>query len=266
MSSKKTFAVAMIGIPEHERHILNNIFKLSLYRTQTYTIASPDEPSEILIVDADDPKAIAEWRSLHGDVTKPAFPVDTGLKTRVPTVMVSKEKPSGGSSYYIRRPFVATRVLSVLDHVVSKELGFSQERVIGEEKKPTAIPVKEHRIYKALVVDDSKSVRKQIELELRLFGMQVDAAESAEKAFELLDQDDYDMIFVDVILPGIDGYQLCRSIKKDKLKKKIPVIILTNKSSPFDRVRGALAGCDTYLTKPVKQVSFQKVVQKYLSK
>ncbi|MDS4042542.1 MAG: response regulator, partial [Candidatus Competibacter sp.] len=116
----------------------------------------------------------------------------------------------------------------------------------------------------ALVVDDSSTVRKQIELELKLFGIRIDAVESGELAFDLLAKNNYDMIFLDVVLPGVDGYQICKTIKKDKARKKTPVIMLTSKSSPFDRVKGALAGCDTYLTKPVKQSSFQKVVKKYL--
>jgi len=114
------------------------------------------------------------------------------------------------------------------------------------------------------VVDDSSTVRKQVELELKLLGIWTDAAESGEDAFELLAQKDYDIIFLDVVLPGVDGYQICKTIKRNKAKKKTPVIMLTSKSSPFDRVKGALAGCDTYLTKPAKQNSFQKVVKKYL--
>jgi twitching motility two-component system response regulator PilG len=113
-------------------------------------------------------------------------------------------------------------------------------------------------------VDDSSTVRKQIELELKLFGIEVDAVESGEQAFELLAQKSYDLIFLDVVLPGIDGYQICKNIKKDKARKKTPVIMLTSKSSPFDRIKGALAGCDTYLTKPVKQTAFQKVIKKHL--
>ncbi|MCP5158465.1 MAG: response regulator [Gammaproteobacteria bacterium] len=118
--------------------------------------------------------------------------------------------------------------------------------------------------FTALVVDDSSTVRKQVELELKLLGIQTDTAESGEDAFGLLAQKDYDIIFLDVILPGVDGYQICKTIKKDKARKKTPIIMLTSKSSPFDRVKGALAGCDTYLTKPAKQNSFQKVVKKYL--
>ena len=115
-----------------------------------------------------------------------------------------------------------------------------------------------------LVVDDSSTVRRQVGLELERLDIQVDAAESGEQAFELLARNRYDLIFLDVILPGVDGYHLCKAIKKDKTMKKTPVVMLTSKSSPFDRVKGALSGCDAYLTKPVKQSAFQGVVKKYL--
>jgi twitching motility two-component system response regulator PilG len=272
MSSKKIFAVAMIGIPQHERHVLVNIFKLSSHRTQTYTLASADEPRAILMVDADDPQAMTEWQRLRSSrTTNSTFSHQEGTHSSIPSVMVTKNKLSNISPYYIRRPFVATRVLSALDQVVIKEVNCSADRVIGEKpntalitKKSLTLPAEEKKSVQALVVDDSKAVRKQIELELRLFNIHVDMAETGEQAFELLNQKIYDMVFLDVIMPGVDGYQVCKTIKRDKEKKQTPVIMLTGKSSPFDRVRGALAGCDTYLVKPVKQASFQKVVKKYL--
>ncbi|NJN45180.1 MAG: response regulator [Candidatus Competibacteraceae bacterium] len=143
----------------------------------------------------------------------------------------------------------------------------AQEPAPAQEPPKSVAPiVEEPPAFKALIVDDSRPVRKQIELELKLFGIQVDSAESGEQAFDLLDQKTYNLIFLDVVLPGIDGYQICKTIKRDKTRKKTPIVMLTGKSSPFDRVKGALAGCDTYLTKPVKQASFQKVVKKYLDK
>lgn len=275
MSDKKTFAIAMFGIPEPERNILKNIFKLSLYRSHTYTLASSDHPSQILLVDADDPKARAEWRDFCGVSSRNeslSFR-QSGTPPPLPTVMITKETLSNDITYCIHRPFVATRVLSVLDQVAAQApTGPTQERVIGEAKpkrvigedKPIVAKPVEPTVKTVLVVDDSSTIRKQIELELKLFGIEVDAVESGEQAFESLAQKSYDLIFLDVVLPGIDGYQICKNIKKDKARKKTPVIMLTSKSSPFDRIKGALAGCDTYLTKPVKQSSFQKVVNKYL--
>jgi twitching motility two-component system response regulator PilG len=65
-------------------------------------------------------------------------------------------------------------------------------------------------------------------------------------------------------LPGADGYQICRAIRKNPATKKTPVVMLTSKSSSFDKIRGSMAGCDTYLTKPVDNATFQEVVKKYL--
>ncbi len=118
---------------------------------------------------------------------------------------------------------------------------------------------------RVLVVDDSPTVRKQIELGLLPYRVTVDLAETGERALELIARQTYVLVFLDVVLPGTDGYQVCKSIKKQAITKKTRVVMLTGKSSPFDRVRGTLAGCDAYLTKPVESKTFQGVLQKYLT-
>lgn len=275
MGDKKTFAVATLGITDHEQSVLKHIFKLSQYRTYTYTFILPNQPGQILIVDADDPEVVAEWNAMYGGAANESLPSSSNVKTPlISTVMVTKEKVLDQFPLHINRPFVATRVLSILDEVVAKAPLFQQspsvqqapviqQPIFGEEPPHVAFS-ESPALTKALVVDDSSTIRRQIELELKLFSIDVDMAESGERAFELLAEKSYDMIFLDVVLPGIDGYQICKNIKKNKSMKKTPVIMLTSKSSPFDRVKGSLAGCDTYLTKPVKQSSFQKVIKKYL--
>ena len=273
---KKTYVVSMIGIASAERNVLRNIFKLSQYRNYSYSVAIPGEAWDVLLIDADDPKAMAEWRQRKMDETSAESP-SKSYRPLIPTILVTKESPPDSRLYYIRRPFVATRVINILDQVVQKDLQHPRKRVIGEDASPKIVPetVKpapkddsakesaENEIL-ALVVDDSSPVRKQIELELNYFGIKVDTAATGEQAIDFINNKSYDLIFLDVVLPGIDGYQLCKSLKRGKTKKKTPVIMLTSKSSPFDRVKGALAGCDSYLTKPVKQETFQKVVKKYL--
>ncbi|MDV7399976.1 hypothetical protein RZS08_51650, partial [Arthrospira platensis SPKY1] len=76
MSDKQTFMVAMIGIPDNERGVLKNIFKLSSYRARTYILVSNTEPSHILIVDADDSSAMSQWRRQHGGAER--SPSDPG--------------------------------------------------------------------------------------------------------------------------------------------------------------------------------------------
>ncbi len=261
MSEKQTFLVAMIGIPDNERNVLKNIFKLSLYRACTYALASSNEPSHFLIVDADDSAAMAQWHTQYRGADRSSSNSGATLSP-IPAVMVTREKQQTGFPFCIHRPFVATRVLGILDQIATQIPSTPpQERIIGG-KPPEATSTLP--LASALVVDDSSTVRTQIALELKLLDIHVETAESGEQAFQLLAHNTYDMIFLDVVLPGIDGYQICKIIKKDKATKKIPVIMLTSKSSPFDRIKGALAGCDTYLTKPVKQSSFQKTVKKHL--
>ncbi len=263
ISEKNPFSVAIIGIPEHERNILRNIFKLSRYRPHTYTLMPDDAFSHILLIDADDPCALADWETLCKSGTGASWRSSSDLSALAPSVMVARDQPANDPPHWIRRPFIATRVLSVLDQIAAGLPAKSSPPAIAEPE-PVAIVQSSTAMPTALVVDDSSTVRRQVELELEQFGICVDVSESGEQAFELLTRRRYDLIFLDVVLPGVDGYHLCKAIKKNKTTKKTPVVMLTSKSSPFDRVKGALSGCDTYLTKPVKQSAFQSVVKKYL--
>jgi len=74
----------------------------------------------------------------------------------------------------------------------------------------------------------------------------------------------YDIILLDVVLPGIDGYQVCKNIRRNQDRKNIPVVMLTSRSSPFDKVRGSMAGCSSYLTKPVDYEKFHQVLDQYI--
>jgi CheY-like chemotaxis protein len=118
----------------------------------------------------------------------------------------------------------------------------------------------------ALVVDDSPTVRTQLALTVERMGLKCDTAESAAAAFELLKSNSYSLIYVDVIMPEMDGYKLTREIRRDPMHKSTPVIILTSQSSPFDRARGALSGCDTFLTKPVDLKRFYEATVRTLRK
>jgi twitching motility two-component system response regulator PilG len=93
----------------------------------------------------------------------------------------------------------------------------------------------------------------------------VDFAETGEEAVGLTGQREYACVFLDVVLPGIDGYQVCKLIKANKHAiKKTAVVMLTSRSSPFDKLRGSLAGCDEYLTKPLDEDRLLEVIAKFL--
>ena len=116
--------------------------------------------------------------------------------------------------------------------------------------------------HKALVVDDSAAIRKQLELELRDAGISADFAEDGEQALEKIAANRYDLIFLDIIMPGIDGYEACRQMRLRPELKKTPIIMLSAKTSPLDEVQGVIAGASTYLTKPVKSEQLQNTLKR----
>lgn len=115
-----------------------------------------------------------------------------------------------------------------------------------------------------LVVDDNLTVREFMKSKLAAFSFNVDYAESGEQAIGLTGQKHYACIFLDVVMPGIDGYQVCKLIKSKRAVPKTAVIMLTSKDSPFDKIRGSMSGCDAYLTKPVDEEKLLETIVKFL--
>ncbi len=117
---------------------------------------------------------------------------------------------------------------------------------------------------RVLVVDDSPTVRSQLSVALRQMGLDSDAVDRADAALALLRQHRYELAFVDVNMDGMDGFKLTRMLKRGPSAKAFPVVILTSRSSPFDLARGALAGCNSYLVKPVSMRSLRDTVVRHL--
>jgi twitching motility two-component system response regulator PilG len=103
---------------------------------------------------------------------------------------------------------------------------------------------------KILVVDDSKTIRRTAETLLSKEGCQVFTAIDGFDALSKIADHQPDLIFVDIMMPRLDGYQTCSLIKHNKVFKKIPVIMLSSKDGLFDRARGRIVGSEQYLTKP----------------
>jgi CheY-like chemotaxis protein len=119
---------------------------------------------------------------------------------------------------------------------------------------------------RALVVDDSPTVRQQLCAALGKMGLHAESVASAREALDTLATQHFDIALFDVVMPEMDGYKLTREVKKNRALRSMPVVILTSKSSPFDLARGALAGCDTYLTKPVPLKQLEAALVKLLRK
>ena len=103
---------------------------------------------------------------------------------------------------------------------------------------------------KILVIDDSKTIRRTAETLLSKEGCQVFTAIDGFDALSKIADHQPDLIFVDIMMPRLDGYQTCSLIKHNKVFKETPVIMLSSKDGLFDRARGRIVGAEQYLTKP----------------
>ncbi|MAA75088.1 MAG: pilus assembly protein PilG [Salinisphaeraceae bacterium] len=103
---------------------------------------------------------------------------------------------------------------------------------------------------KVMVIDDSKTIRRTAETLLSKQGCEVLTAEDGFEALAKIADHRPQLIFVDVMMPRLDGYQTCALIKNNPAFKQTPVVMLTSKDGLFDRARGRIVGSDRYLTKP----------------
>jgi two-component system cell cycle response regulator len=274
------YLVDVIGFNDVERSMLTSIFALAARRDPGFAQFEPGESGrtpDIYLVDADNPAAFGEFRALH-------------KRAHLPAVLIGTE--GHGTSYpLLPRPLQWARLLQALDDA----LPGGDDVPVAAAAQPAAQPSQtnpglRHSLPSAplgrtlppggmdeatakkrmlgdtvLVVDDNATVRMFMQAKLAPYGFEVDFAETGEQAIGLAGSQDYTCVFLDVVLPGIDGYQVCKLIKSNKQAiRKTAVVMLTSRSSPFDKLRGSLAGCDEYLTKPLDEDRLLEVIAKFL--
>jgi twitching motility two-component system response regulator PilG len=103
---------------------------------------------------------------------------------------------------------------------------------------------------KIMLIDDSRTIRRSAETMLSREGCEVITANDGFEALSLIHKHEPDLIFVDIMMPRLDGYQTCAIIKNNDRFQKVPVVMLTSKDGLFDKARGRIVGSDQYLTKP----------------
>ena len=119
---------------------------------------------------------------------------------------------------------------------------------------------------KVLVIDDSNTIRRSAEIFLKQGGHNVLLAEDGFDALSKVNDHDPDLIFCDILMPRLDGYQTCAIIKRNARFAAVPVIMLSSKDGLFDRARGRMVGSDQYLTKPFTKESLLKAVAAHVKR
>jgi twitching motility two-component system response regulator PilG len=135
----------------------------------------------------------------------------------------------------------------------------SQEKLNQVEK----LTLSQLSDVKVMVIDDSNTIRRSAEIFLKNSGCKVILAEDGFDALAKIANEHPDVIFVDIMMPRLDGYQTCSLIKRNARYKNTPVIMLSSKDGLFDRARGRMVGSDQYLTKPFTQETLVDAVQIY---
>ena len=118
---------------------------------------------------------------------------------------------------------------------------------------------------KILVIDDSKTIRRTAETLLTKEGCQVFTAIDGFDALSKIADHQPDLIFVDIMMPRLDGYETCSLIKHNKMFRQTPVIMLSSKDGLFDRARGRIVGSEQYLTKPFTKDELLGAISNQLS-
>ena len=268
---KDIYSVEVIGFSPTDIMALASIFELSSRRVPKFvrhktTATQPD----IFLVDANDMDAVRLFRERNA----------SGL---IPTIMIG-DSSRGTHWPVLPRPIRWMKLFQAFDaaiappsseapakpveaaavHGVQAQVNNAHPVAKADGERLGAIQAQNYRTDWVLVVDDNSTVREFMKSKLAAFGFNVDYAENGEQAIGFTGRKYYACIFLDVIMPGIDGYQVCKLIKSNRSAQKTAVVMLTSKDSPFDKIRGSMSGCDAYLTKPVDEEKLLETIAKFL--
>lgn len=297
--AKPQYTVDVYGFSQTERIILRSIFNLSARRVPNFFEFTPTMGSapDVFLVDAEDAIAIADFRQKNAMNPRPAvligdtdhgiscttlprplqwtklfkaFDLAVGISTpskmSKPESAVRIEIPHEKTQQMtavmpIMRSSTASISLPQISNTAAQKSALVNHRLTGN-LAPASPP---NRPFNwVLVCDDNMTVREFMRVKLTPFGFNVDYAESGEQAVGLTGTKHYACVFLDVVMPGINGYQVCKLIKSKKGVANTAVVMLSSKDSTFDKIRGTMSGCDTYLTKPVNEHRLFEVIRKYV--
>lgn len=276
------YAVAILGFAPQEEKLFEFTLGLSLRRDIQYEIASSSQRPDLLVIES---AALPEQYDAYL----------AHLTRGIPIVLVG-DGYNAHAGARLARPIRWMKLFETLDVLVgglAKQAGLAKTQDIttftpqklaeaattvhtaqsaqaqNQPADSVTTFVRRHQVQaperdRVLVVDDSAAVRQFMRSRLAAFNVDVDYAESGEQAIAMAGKTKYVAVFLDVVLPGADGYQVCRTIRSAKSAFQPVVVMLTSRDSTFDKIRGKMAGCTSYLTKPVDDELLFETLRKFL--
>jgi two-component system cell cycle response regulator len=266
-TGSRRFFVEMLGFSDAEKAMLASTFRLTGRRVFAYCEPSaPSDRTDIYLVNADNAEALQLLQNKSPNVHSPAVligrtPVEIGwprIDRPIHWMRLFEQMDSGIQAALLeraRRQFDATG---------DAQWDGQAKRRAGDQGALPEAHSTPQQTDTVLVVDDSATVRAFMRTKLAPFHFDVDYAEDGETAIDMAQAKTYTCIFLDIMMPGIDGYQVCKRIKANPSTKDTAVVMLSSKSSTFDKFRGNWAGCDAYLGKPVGEDELLTTIARFL--
>lgn len=288
--------VSLLGFVPFEKTTFGSFFKLAGRRDTVYKIVDDASQAKVFMINGDNPSAV-EWSVASLQPSQKALFVGKADPSgrwqaaprpiRLTTVLglldvismasddalVNKaETPAYQKQLSITQVAAASPKAVVRQASVTSGYGvrrnassdFGASNFMGLAKPVEQEPVSQ-QYDEILIVDDSDVALKFMQNRLTRYGFRARLAKSGEEALDRVAAEKYKFVFMDVMMDGLDGYQTCRAIKQKKYPSgKSPVVVmLTSRGGSIDKIRGGLAGCDAYLTKPLNEAELLKVLSKF---
>jgi two-component system cell cycle response regulator len=267
-AESRRFVLELLGFTDAEKNLLASTFRLTSRRPFRYAEAGGSERPDVYLANADNADAMQKLRERTPNVHAPAVLIGRSI--------------TGWDWPLVHKPIHWMRLFDTLDQQMrvallervrrnaGGALGWdgSTRRSCDRRSAPAVSAASATQVQPpleaVLVVDDSATVRAFMRAKLAPFRFQVDFAESGEVAIDMAQAKAYNCIFLDILMPGMDGFQVCKRIKSSSATRDCAVIMLSSKSSPFDKFRGSWAGCDAYLGKPVGERELLSTIVRFL--
>lgn len=240
-TTKQHCRIHHLGLDAHEVLVIESLFRSNPELGTRYVFgpASEADHVDLLFVNADDATVLREFEQLRE--RRPAL---------LAIMASADDERDFGEHRVIRKPLTLRNFVAILDAITSTDV---------RAFKPV-----DGKAMRVLVVDDSLPARQYMRLKLEQIAsdagiaLHVDTVDSGEKALEIVHLHAYDLAFLDVVMPGLDGYEVCRRMKE---VAPIRVAMLTGRAAPVDFTRGRSAGCDNYLPKPANDADLRTILR-----
>ncbi len=242
------------GFNDTEKKLLEGTVRLSQRRLPRLALVPEADvaDADLMIIDGSDAEAVT-WVEARPWLA------------RKKTIWIDSQQPRPGHTES-QRPVQWPLLPMLLARALEQTRGAQAQPTSPGFETPVATPPRASRV---LVVDDSLAVRNHLRSLLEARGALVSQAScvsDALKALGAVGANHFQCALMDVLMPDMDGYEGCRRIKSLKASIGVlPVVMLTSKASPFDRIRAKMAGCDAYLTKPIAPALLYETLVPYLA-